>query len=175
MAGVADRLRLELLLQRLDYHLSDLPGARRRQVRREIRANALAAAADVGLRRAVANLGHPRVLAAGYLAAEGRPLPQFRKGAWWAAAALAAYVVAALIFTTGFLDGAEAASDLDRPLTTSFLGAVVEANPGRPSLAITFNAVALVVPVVVFLLASRAWRALPPVRRRLAARAGTAQ
>jgi hypothetical protein len=175
MTGIADRIRLELLVQRLDYHLSDLPGARRRQVRREIRANTRAAAADVGLGQALANLGHPRVLAAGYLAAEGRPLPQYRKGVWWAVAALAAYVAAAVIFTTGFLDGAEAASDLDRPLTTSFLGAGVEANPGEASFAITFNVLALVVPAVVFLLASRAWRALPPVRRRLAARAGTAQ
>jgi hypothetical protein len=174
MASIADRIRVELLIQRLDYHLSDLPGPRRRQVRREIRANLAAAAADVGTRRAVANLGHPRVLAAGYLAAEGRPLPQFRKGAWWAAAALAGYVWAALIFATGFLDGAEAASGLDRRLTSSFLGATVEANPG-PSFAVTFNAVALVLPAVVFLLASRAWRALPPVRRRLAARPGDAQ
>ena len=72
---------------------------------------------------------------------------------------------AALIYTTGFLDGATAASDLDRPLTTSFLGATVEANPGEPSFAVTFNAAALIIPAVVFLLASRVWRALPPVRR----------
>jgi hypothetical protein len=175
MPGIADRIRLELLVQRLDYHLSDLPGARRRQIRREIRANTRAAAADVGARQALANLGHPRVLAAGYLAAEGRPLPQFRKGAWWAAAALALYIFAAMIFATGFVDGADAASDLDRRLTTSFLGASVEATPGEPSFAVTFNPTALIVPAVVFLLASRAWRALPPVRRRLAARPGGAQ
>ena len=51
-------------MQRLDYHLSDLPGLRRRQIRREIRADLRAAAADVGTRPAIANLGHPRVLAA---------------------------------------------------------------------------------------------------------------
>ena len=72
MASIADRIRLELLVQRLDYHLSDLPGARRRQVHR-VRADTRAAAADVGLRQALANLGHPRVLAAGYLAAEVAP------------------------------------------------------------------------------------------------------
>jgi hypothetical protein len=175
MTGIADRARLELLLQRLDYALSDLPAARRRQIRREIRANALAAADHVGLGQAVANLGHPRALAAGYLAAEGRPLPQFRKGAWWAAAALALYVGAALAFTIGFLEGVEAAAGPGRRLTTSFLGAAVEADRGGRSFAITFNVAALVGPAVVFLLASRAWRALPPVRRRLAARTGTAQ
>jgi hypothetical protein len=62
MPGILDRARLELFIQRLDYHLSDLPRARRRLIRGELRANIQAAAAEVGVRQAVANLGRPSVL-----------------------------------------------------------------------------------------------------------------
>jgi hypothetical protein len=78
MPGILDRARVELFIQRLDYHLSDLPRARRRLIRGELRANTHAAAAEVGVRQAVANLGRPSVLAAGYAAAEGGPLPRYR-------------------------------------------------------------------------------------------------
>jgi hypothetical protein len=40
MPTLLDRARLELFVQRLDYHLNDLGGERRRQLRHEVRANA---------------------------------------------------------------------------------------------------------------------------------------
>src|SRR5262245_40972566 len=171
MPTLLDRARLELFVQRLDYHLSGL-GGQRRQVRRESRSNAQAAASDLGTRQAVANLGDPRTLASGYAAAEGRPLPRYRRGIWWAAATLAVYNWAVLLYATGFAHGGAAASPGGTQVTTSFLGAAITANGAQPGLGVEFNLFAVVLPVtVIFLLASRAWRALPPVRRRLAARA----
>jgi hypothetical protein len=50
MLNLLARARLELYLQRLDYHLSDLPRSHRRQIRREIRDNLSAApAASAGV------------------------------------------------------------------------------------------------------------------------------
>jgi hypothetical protein len=169
MPGILDRARLELFIQRLDYHLSDLPRDRRRLIRGELRANIHAAAAEVGVGQSVANLGRPSVLAAGYAAAEGRPLPRYRTGAWWAGGALVLYVWLLLVYAMGFSDGGEAASGLARHIDTSFLGASIQANGGAKSLSVSFSAYVLLLPAVVFLLASRSWRALPPVRRRLAA------
>ncbi len=84
MPNLVDLLRLELFVQRLDFHLADLPRGRRREVRRELRSNARTAAAEVGVGRALANLGHPRVLAAGYVTVVGkvwRALPSARRAA----------------------------------------------------------------------------------------------
>jgi hypothetical protein len=162
------RARLELYMQRLDYHLSDLPRWRRRQIRREIRDNLAAAAADVGPGRALANLGHPRVLASGYVAAEGRPLPQLRKGAWWALAVVAIYFGIVLLYAMGFSDGGEAAAGVGTSVRTSFLWATVRANGGVKALSAEFNGYLLLLPpLLAFLLAGRIWRALPPLRRRL--------
>jgi hypothetical protein len=140
------RARLELYLQRLDYHLSDLPRWRRRQIRREIRDNLAAAAADISPGRALANLGHPRVLAAGYVAAEGRRLPQYRKGAWWAGAVLAIYPTMVLLYAMGLSDGAEATAGLGASVRTSFLGATVRANGGVKALSAAFSGYLLLLP-----------------------------
>jgi hypothetical protein len=168
MLNLLARVRLELYLQRLDYHLSDLPGWRRRRIRREIRDNLAAAAADIGPGRALANLGHPRVLAAGYVAAEGCRLPQYRKGAWWAVAVLAIYPAMVLLYAMGLSDGAEATAGLGASVRTSFLWATVRANGGVKALSAAFSGYLLLVPpLLAFLLAGRVWRALPPLRRRL--------
>ncbi len=105
MPSIVDRARFKVYLWRLDYHLNDLRHSRIREIRSEIRANTASAAADVGMRRALANLGHPRVLAAGYLSAEGRPLPTYRRGIYWAIAAFWAYNWTVMSYTLGFADG----------------------------------------------------------------------
>lgn len=169
MPTLLDRARLELYLQRLDHHLGDLPGSRRRQLHRELRANTQAAAAEVGLRQALANLGHPRALATGYLAAEGRRLPHYRKGAWWTVATLAVYLGAMGLYAAGFTDGAHAAG-ATKPVTTWFLGASIQADAAGSSWTVPGSLLVVGLLLVVYLLASRAWRALPPVRQRLAAR-----
>jgi hypothetical protein len=65
-----DRLRIERLVWALDQQLYDLPRNTRITNRREVRANLLAAAADVGTRQALRQLGGSRRLAQEYLTAE---------------------------------------------------------------------------------------------------------
>ncbi|QMU70627.1 hypothetical protein [Streptacidiphilus sp. P02-A3a] len=66
-----DRLRVERLLWSLDQRLYDLPRRTRIAHRREVRANLLAAAAEVGAAEALRRLGGARELAAQYLDADG--------------------------------------------------------------------------------------------------------
>ncbi|ADP81723.1 hypothetical protein [Pseudofrankia inefficax] len=65
-----DRLRIERAVWAVDARLQDLPRRSRIARRRELRANLLDSAEDVGARQAVRQLGDLRVLAAGFLAAE---------------------------------------------------------------------------------------------------------
>ena len=73
--SIADRLRIERLVWGLDQRIYDLPWRRRIAIRREVRENLRTAAADVGAKRAVRNIGSVSELASGYLEAQfgGRP------------------------------------------------------------------------------------------------------
>ncbi|WP_261559897.1 hypothetical protein [Frankia tisae] len=79
-----DRLRIERVVWTMNTRLQDLPRRSRTARRRELRDNLHAAAADVGARQAVRQLGDLRILAAGYLAAEYGELS--RRPSWTAAA-----------------------------------------------------------------------------------------
>ncbi|MCM3920420.1 hypothetical protein ND748_01795 [Frankia sp. AiPs1] len=79
-----DRLRIERVVWTMDTRLQDLPRRSRIARRRELRDNLRAAAEDVGVGRAVDQLGDLRILAAGYLAAEYGELS--RRPSWTAAA-----------------------------------------------------------------------------------------
>ena len=70
---VQDRLRIENALLRYDFWLEmrGVAGFRRRALRRELRANLLAASEDVGTTRALFGIGSPKELA--YAATEGDP------------------------------------------------------------------------------------------------------
>ncbi|MGW5434062.1 hypothetical protein ACWET9_44100 [Streptomyces sp. NPDC004059] len=78
-----DRLRIERLVWSLDQRLYDLPSRSRVARRREVRANLLAAATEVGAAEAVRRLGDSRELAEEYLAAE---LGEGPRHSWIAAA-----------------------------------------------------------------------------------------
>jgi len=82
--NMLDRVRLERAVWSLDARLQDLPRRSRITKRRELRANLRAAAAEVGIRRAVSQLGDLRGLAADYLEAEYGEL--WRRPSWYAAA-----------------------------------------------------------------------------------------
>jgi len=98
-----DRLRIERLVWALDQQLYDLPRASRIADRREVRANLLAAAADVGTTRALRQLGGSRRLAEGYLTAE---LGDGPRHSWVAAAYFAGL---APLLTNYFLSESAAA------------------------------------------------------------------
>ena len=103
------RLRIERLVWTLDQQLYDLPSHSRVAKRREVRANLLTAAQDVGTAEALRRLGGSRRLAAEYLAAE---LGEGPRHSWIAAAWFGATVPLLLNF---FLS--EAASAYQQAVT----------------------------------------------------------
>lgn len=164
---VADRARLEWYLLRLDAELQDYPGRRRRQVLRELRAEALAAAPEAGMRAVLADLGSARLLAARYLSELERPVPRWSEGA--AVAALVA-VGLPMYLWAGYMFGATEALDAvggGNVAYDSFLGATIETAVGDGSFRFSqelhggWLVTCAVVGAVVFLTAARAWRALP--------------
>lgn len=104
--SVLDRLRIERVVWDLDQRLYDLPRATRTAHRRELRANLLAAADDVGATAAVHDLGDTAGLAADYreaaLGAGPRP-------SWYAAGVF--LLTTTLFLTSFFSDAARAFGD----------------------------------------------------------------
>jgi hypothetical protein len=92
--GALDRLRIERLVWGLDQQLYDLPRRSRIEHRREVRANLLTAASDVGTSEALRRVGTSRALAAQFLTAE---LGEGPRHSWVAAAYFAALVPLALM------------------------------------------------------------------------------
>lgn len=86
-----DRVRIEMVVWSLDHRLYDLPRHSRNSKRREVRANLMSAAQDIGTSAALARLGNSRALAQGYLSAEYGDGPR------------ASGVTAALVLFTGLL------------------------------------------------------------------------
>lgn len=78
-----DRLRIERAVWTLDQRLYDLPRKSRIAKRREVRANLLTAAHDIGAREALSRVGNSRQLAAEYRSAEFGDEP---RPSWIAAA-----------------------------------------------------------------------------------------
>jgi hypothetical protein len=84
--AMLDRLRIERLVWFLDQQLYDLPRAQRIAIRREVRANLIEAAHDVGATEALRRVGGSRRLAQQYLVAEfgERPRPSWIGAAYGA-------------------------------------------------------------------------------------------
>ena len=91
--GLIDRLRIERLVWMLDQQIYDLPRRTRLATRREVRANLLVAAADVGTTEALRRVGGSRRLAEQYLTAEFGDAPRHT----WVGAAYAAALVPLLL------------------------------------------------------------------------------
>lgn len=106
--GVRDRLALTAYLWRFGWAMQDYPRREYRQVRTALRAEIRAAAAEVGMRQALADLGHPVVLAEGYVAELGRRLPRWNTGAVAATLAVGALAYMVLAYAAGTLDTLDA-------------------------------------------------------------------
>ena len=158
--SLRDTLVRERYLLRFDWAMQDFP--KHKTVVRELRTELTAAASEVGMRQAVADLGHPRVLADGYLSELGRPVPRWTTGAVWGGLAVGAVVYLVMAYTFGTLD------TLDQlgggTIEREFLGAtaVFTSTDGGISAGTTLTWQSLVffaaVFTVPFLLGSRAWR-----------------
>lgn len=103
------RLRIERLVWSLDQRLYDLPRRSRISTRREVRANLVAAAGDVGAGQALRRIGGSRQLAESYLTAE---LGDGPRPSWTAAACFLALVPLLLNYVLS-----EAASAFQRGIT----------------------------------------------------------
>jgi hypothetical protein len=109
--GPLDRLRIERLVWALDQQIYDLPRRTRVATRREVRANLLEAAADLGATAALRRVGGSRQLAEQYLQAEFGEGPRHS----WVGAAYAAGLTPLLLnfilseAQNAFLDGITAA------------------------------------------------------------------
>jgi hypothetical protein len=106
--SVADRLRLERFLLRFSWAMQDYPRKEYLRIRRELRAEVRAAAADVGMRQALADLGHPVTLGERYIAELGRRLPRWTSGIVAGGLAVGVLVYLFAAYAVGTLDTLEA-------------------------------------------------------------------
>ena len=158
-----DRWRRFWYLQNVEVWLEPMAGRRRRAVLRELRSNLGEAAADVGMTRALADLGRPRALAATYLDSEPEGRPRWAHGAVAAGVVVAVWLYATTFYTFGMLDALRATGTAV-PARGSFLGTAVTATADEQELSAAFDGLPwlpLLVTVLVFLLVSQAWKALP--------------
>jgi hypothetical protein len=175
---LTDRLRRNWYMTKIDFLAQDVPGGYRRAMRRELRSDLAAAAADVGMSQAVRDLGPASVLAHQLKLAEGRKLPHVWTGVITFTIIL--YAWAGMIMATMYAL-IEAAIQLggDRVVTVhaSWLGTNVAVTNGPHLLSgqVVPSGFTLAVLIAVPLLAARAWRYRPAwLQRRLASRAVTA-
>lgn len=175
---LTDRLRRNWYVTKIDFLAQDVPGGYRRAMRRELRSDLAAAAADVGMSQAVRDLGPASVLAHQLKLAEGRKLPHVWTGVITFAIILYAWAGMTMATAYALL---EAASQLggDRVVTVhaSWLGTNVSVTNGPHLLSSQWepSGLTLAVLITVPLVAARAWRYRPAwLQRRLADRAVSA-
>jgi hypothetical protein len=175
--SITDRARITAALWRLDVLMWDLPRRTRRAHLAELRANLTVAAAEHGSRAAVRQLGDLRGVADDYLDAEygdQRRRPRWRTGMYWALYFDGVMFTAGLIGFLSFMDGVLAAAGPGTSGTYrlpgyvnafGFTGEITVDGGEFGGFVFGASLWILVVPLAVFLLASRAWRALPAQRR----------
>lgn len=177
-----DRLRIERAVWALDQRLYDLPTKSRVAKRREVRANLLGAANDIGAGAALSRLGSSRELAAEYRSAEfgdgPRPL-------WYAAGFF--LLTGQLIFTSILSEAAFAFRDgilaVNAHATGTFTWPGIDFLQSRvtytfvdgkaTSVGGAWTPLAWALWIVAFVLIGRLWRVVPLRRRRRAGEAAS--
>ena len=172
-----DRLRIELAVWNLDQRLYELPRRTRIAHRRELRANLLEAAADVGARAALRDVGNLAGLAEQYRDAAFGAGP---RPSWTAAGAF--LLTTTLVLTSMFFDAAKAFGDgivAGNPAasgTFSWQGisrlqsevVYTVAEGDHRFVGGAFTPLTWVLLVVGTVAVGRLWRALPGLRREVA-------
>jgi hypothetical protein len=173
-----DRLRIERVVWELDQHLYDLPRQSRIAKRREVRANLVTAAHEIGAKAAIGRLGSRRLLAAEYKDAEFGDAP---RPSWWTASIF--FLTGQLVLTSllteatlGFRDGIVTA---DPNASGTFHWAGVAYLQDNVTFTLTnghaewvggaWTPLAWALWVGATVLVGRLWRAFPLWRRRRAA------
>ncbi|MEV8503667.1 hypothetical protein AB0368_02425 [Actinoplanes sp. NPDC051475] len=169
-----DRLRIERLVWMLDQQLYDLPRQSRLTTRREVRANLLEAASDVGTTEALRRVGGSRGLAEQYLIAEFGEGPRHS----WVAAAYVATLIPLLVnyvFAEAQVAFERGLTTVDPHVTGTFVwdglelvqnAATITVADGRvSSTGGSWTVLMYVLWILATVLAGRLWR-LPVFRRR---------
>jgi len=160
---LSDRARREWFITKVDFLAQDVPGGYRKGMRRELRSDLTAAAGDVGMARAVRDLGSAAALAQGLKLAEGRKLWHPWTGVITFAVILYAWA-GMLLATMNALIAAARQLGNGGTVTVhaSWLGATATVTEGqRLSGSVETSVVAIAVMVIVPLIAARAWRYRP--------------
>lgn len=160
---LTDRLRRWSYLQDVELWLDPMPGRRRREVIRDLRANLADAASDVGMRRAIDDLGRPRALARAYVDGEPRRRPIWTVGVLAAGGVL---LLAELVLL-GYLGGMTDAllSSGGGTGSGSFFGVRVTTVGTADEMSWSFVGWSwpiTIAALLAFLLGSRGWRLLAP-------------
>jgi hypothetical protein len=166
--NVLDRVRIERAVLSYDWWLDlrGTPARRRRELRRELRANVREAAAHTGARAAVAALGSTRQMAADAALADPTR-PRWAVGIYSGLTALMGTLVVALLAGTAWADGVMSADPTApvRGSVTLLPGSSMEYAPLADGFSVSSSVgwLPVAVGVLVFVAVARPWRA---VRRR---------
>lgn len=158
-----DRTRLAWYRTRFDWAMQDYPRKELKRIKADLRSELTVAALDVGTARALADVGHPRVLAERYIAELGRRLPRWTTGSLAAGAALGIVMFMMMFYSSGAMDTLEAMGG--GRVAFEVLGGETTltrtADEVSASLHLGWGWAALYggIAVVSFLLGSRVWRA----------------
>jgi HAAS domain-containing protein len=161
-------LRIETAVKRLDWRLEGrVPRGRRREIRRELRANLGAAADEVGTDEALRRLGDVRDLAAEYLEFESGKL-QIRAGVYAALGVVVLLELVGLAVLESFRAGFDAAGGTS-PWQYSLWPYSIEGTAGpHESWSISISWPGLFgLPLLAFLVWARSWRLLSRRRSRV--------
>ena len=163
--NVLDRARIERAVLSYDFWLDlrGTPWRRRRDLRRELRANLREAAARSGGRGAVAALGNTRQMAADAWD-EDATRPRWTAGAQSGFAALLVTLLGALLATTAWADGVMSA-DPSKPVrgsVTLLPGSSMEYAPLGDGFVVSSSVgwLPVAVGLLAFVVVARPWRAI---------------
>jgi hypothetical protein len=163
--NVLDRIRIERAVLAYDWWLDlrGTPWRRRRDLRRELRANLRDAAAHTGAQRAVASLGSTRQMAADS-SVDDPTRPRWTVGVYSGLTALMLTLLGALLAGLAWADGVMSA-DPSQPVrgsVTLLPGSSMEYAPIGDGFAISAGVgwLPVAVGVLAFVVVARPWRAV---------------
>lgn len=167
MSRPADVVRREAYLAELAVWMDEHPGRERRAVRAQLRTHLDEAAAHSSMREAVASLGSARALAQEYAATLPPGRVRWALGLSWATGWLLLCLVALVVFAAALAQVAPALGAGGASARLLWAEVTVVRSGGAASLEVTSTVPwSLVVAAVLLVTTSRAWRALPVLRRR---------